>query len=231
VDERLKRRLVGAAVLVSLIVIFVPMLLEDRPQEQTAEEPEALPDRAETEGAFVSPNVLPLEGEKLSQPPPAATFVPPPAPEPFRGEVVLDEAETTVDAVPTAVPQVDSRAEPVAGRSGSEPEPAPRAEPEPPMSHVARPAEPSGQEVAKASASPQAWVVQVGSFSNEKNAVKLVGELVAARFPAFREDAHVGGKTVYRVRVGPEVDRKRAEAMASGIGKRFKLKCQVLRYP
>ncbi len=30
-EERLKRRLVGATVLVSLIVIFVPMLLEDEP--------------------------------------------------------------------------------------------------------------------------------------------------------------------------------------------------------
>ena len=79
--------------------------------------------------------------------------------------------------------------------------------------------------------SPQAWVVQVGSFSNEQNAAKLVDELLAARFPAFREKARVGGKTVHRVRVGPEVDRKQAEAMASGIGKRFKLKCEVVRYP
>jgi len=80
-------------------------------------------------------------------------------------------------------------------------------------------------------ASASGWAVQVGSFSDRANADRLVEDLLAARYPAFQEQTEVGGKTLYRVRVGPEEDRGLADAMAAGIAKRFKLSGRVVSYP
>lgn len=64
-DEGLKKRLIGATVLVSLIVIFVPMLLEDEPVLSTELEENIIPEKSEEE---FSSKLLPLETEDLSQP-------------------------------------------------------------------------------------------------------------------------------------------------------------------
>ena len=78
---------------------------------------------------------------------------------------------------------------------------------------------------------PRAWVLQVASFSSRKNADQLVRRLRAKKFPAFQEEAAVNGTTVFRVRIGPEVDRKLAEKMLKRVTKEFKLKGQIVRYP
>jgi DedD protein len=65
VDEGLKKRLIGATVLVSLIVIFVPMLLEDEPVVSTELEENIIPEKTD---ADFSSKLLPLETEDLSQP-------------------------------------------------------------------------------------------------------------------------------------------------------------------
>ncbi len=64
-DEGLKKRLIGATVLVSLVVIFVPMLLEKEPIVSTELEEDIIPEKPEV--AFSS-KLLPLETEDLSQP-------------------------------------------------------------------------------------------------------------------------------------------------------------------
>lgn len=65
-DEGLKKRLIGATVLVSLVVIFVPMLLEKEPVVSTELKEDIIPDKPE--GSFSS-KLLPLETEDLSKPP------------------------------------------------------------------------------------------------------------------------------------------------------------------
>lgn len=54
------------------------------------------------------------------------------------------------------------------------------------------------------------WVVQVGVFSEAANAEKLVFDLRDAGYRASSQAEQSGGRTVYRVRVGPEVDRSAA---------------------
>lgn len=62
-DEQLKQRLVGAAVLVLLAVIFVPMIL-DRPSERVVRiEHPPLPPRSETE---FNSRIIPLSGPETS---------------------------------------------------------------------------------------------------------------------------------------------------------------------
>ncbi len=65
-DEGLKKRLIGATVLVSLVVIFVPMLLEEEPVVSTELEENVIPEKPDSN---FSSKVLPLETEDLSNPP------------------------------------------------------------------------------------------------------------------------------------------------------------------
>jgi len=162
VEEGLKRRLVGATVLVSLIVIFVPMLLEGEPVVEVGIFKSNVP--AQTEGDFSS-RVLPL----------ASTVV-------------------------TPAPQVEGRTE----------EAEASAKPN-------KPNKPSKPRVGLS-----AWVIQVGSFSNRDNAEGLVKKLQAKKFPAFLEQTEVEEKTLFRVRVGPEIDEKLAQKLLKNLNKILK---------
>jgi cell division septation protein DedD len=51
------------------------------------------------------------------------------------------------------------------------------------------------------------WEVQVGVFSESANAEKLVFQLRDAGFRARSQAEQSGGRTIYRVRVGPELSR------------------------
>lgn len=54
------------------------------------------------------------------------------------------------------------------------------------------------------------WVVQLGSFSSTANADSLVERVRAEGFSAFKESISSSGSTIYRVRVGPFLDRDEA---------------------
>jgi len=77
-----------------------------------------------------------------------------------------------------------------------------------------------------------AWVVQVGSFSSAKNARALRDKLRKMGHATFVEAVKdKAGKSVYRVRVGPEVRRDLAEKVLQQLARDAKLKGIVLRYP
>jgi len=79
-----------------------------------------------------------------------------------------------------------------------------------------------------------AWIIQVGSFSKKENAENLVNTLRQKDFSAFMEQAEIGGKQVFRVRVGPVVDRGKAEEMLVGLNRELrpmKLEGKLRSYP
>ena len=229
-DDALKRRLTGAVVLVSLAVIFVPMLVE--------EEPVLSPSIRESNIPVRPPPVL-IDPESRRPPPPgprdagaadagteASADLSLPAPE--------KAADTPVAEVPPAPPSPAPEAappEPVQKRVTETPpppvEPAPAvAASEPPKAPEKPAAAP-----AKASKPPSGWVVQVGTFADKSNAETTLARLRASGFDSFTEETRLGGKTMYRVRVGPEIQRDRAEAQRAEILAKFKLEGQVLKYP
>ena len=57
------------------------------------------------------------------------------------------------------------------------------------------------------------WVVQVGSFSSAANADKLVARLRLDSMTAYKEEVSRSGSTIYRVRVGPFLEREEAIRM------------------
>jgi DedD protein len=76
-----------------------------------------------------------------------------------------------------------------------------------------------------------AWVVQIGSFSERNNAEKEVAALRDKGFPAFMSRFVTANEQVlYRVRVGPEKERARAERLAERLNSAG-IKGQVVAHP
>jgi DedD protein len=129
-------------------------------------------------------------------------------------------------------------------RSGAAvaPTPAPSATPTPSSSSPPKPAasqattpatesapqsraaaSPSTQDAApprpKPSGGTSGWVVQLGSFASRPNAEKLAAELRGSGYAAFVSEFRGSGRVLYRVRVGPEQDRGRADALAARLAR------------
>lgn len=223
-DSALKQRLIGAAVLVALAMIFLPMLLQgpDEATPDAAQVPLSMPDAPDQE---FETRELPL-----ALPQPETT-----------GEPVLGtpaspanddpNAVATVDAGADVAPRVDALAtppeaeeappqavdaatgQPIARETTPPPAPAatPAAEPAPAPAPVAAVPAPAAQPLP-ASAGGGRYVVNVGSFSNLANARALADKLRAAGLPVTSESVDVNGKPAMRLRVGPYAERALAEA-------------------
>jgi DedD protein len=185
-EERLKQRLLGGAVLVALIVIFVPMLIEEPVETYTISD-HSVP---------TMPAVKKTMPEKRVQ----------------QSKVTESRPAMTLEEAPQ--PQEITKPEPIVT--------PPEAKPV---------TEPIKAENRRDKPSPTAWIIQVASLTNEKNAEKLVKDLRKAEMPAQMEKVRLNGKPHYRVRVGPEVDHRLAEKMVTKIKQTFKLNRKLMRYP
>lgn len=59
------------------------------------------------------------------------------------------------------------------------------------------------------------WAVQLGSFSNKKNAENLAASLRKQGYAAFLSRLATSSGQLHRVRIGPQKDRAAAEAIAA----------------
>ena len=68
------------------------------------------------------------------------------------------------------------------------------------------------------------WIIQVGSFADRKNALILQDELRKKGFSTFLDSVETekNGK-LFRLRIGPELDKKRAEVIKVKLEKQFQL--------
>lgn len=201
-EVRVRERLIGALVLVVIVVLVVPAILKGRGPEPT-EPASAQTRRVEVpigEGpvtaddpGLVPETVLPdaMPVAVPVEPPPAASK---PAPTPAAKETV---AATTKPPPPKAV---DAPAPAAAKPAPAAAKPAPA---------VAKPA-PTSQ---------TAWAVQLGAYASRNKADRFVSDLRKRGFSAFVLEYRASGKVLYRVRVGPEQDRARAEAIAARLAK------------
>ena len=209
-ESALKQRLIGAAVLVALAMIFLPMLLKgpDPANQDAAQVPldaPAAPD-AEFETREV-PLALPTPSAPrgdavLGTDPPAAVTVDPDAAAP---RVDFDpEAPVAADDAPLAA------VDPATGESVA-PEPEPVSTAGPDLAPVVDTPAPSSAPLPVGTAGGR-YAVNVGTFSNLDNARALADRLRAAKLPVGTENVSVDGKPALRVRVGPYAERALAEA-------------------
>jgi DedD protein len=197
-DQGLKERLVGAAVLVAIMVWLVPWILDgpETPLETganslqlpAAEEP--MPMRTQTLrlGDVAEESAPALALAAPAEAPPASS---PPEPSP-----VAEEREPVAAAPPAS--DRPAASPPTPTRVAATPAPAP-----PP---AAAPAPAKGD-----------WVVQLGSFSEEANARRLAERVGTFGYKAAVSSIRSNGRTLYRVRVGPMATRGQADATASAL--------------
>jgi len=72
------------------------------------------------------------------------------------------------------------------------------------------------------------WVVQVGSFSSAANAEKLVATLRLDGLSAYQETVNSSGSSIYRVRIGPFLQREEAMSVERRVREKRSLDGVVL---
>lgn len=260
-DQELKQRLIGAAVITALAAIFVPMLFDD-PIDETgkninelkipelpakAQEVEIMPLPEKVDDVATAPPV-----EKPQKPQGTPAFVEEPVDEaaleaprpktritaketaiaPRAAQVVEPDMESPdaeeLAAQAEAVKSIDRSVKPVL--------PPPQPVATPPVAvkapkPVAKPVEtkpetmsepPAAKTVAPAATPAPAgesattrWYLNAGSFSQKANAVTLLDNLKQQGFPATIKETSTEKGTVYKVRVGPMLDKAKAQATKS----------------
>lgn len=77
---------------------------------------------------------------------------------------------------------------------------------------------------------PDAWVVQVGSFTTKEVANKLRDDLQADGQKAYVRTTTSGNGSISRVYIGPKLDKNQAMALKEQMDKRLKVKSMVMRF-
>lgn len=207
-DAGLKQRLIGAAVLVALAVIFLPMLVKgpapdsgvsdlsmrvpDAPQEgyRTVDLPLVVPPEAPGGGVLPVPKPAPGDGLPTVD---TATASP-------DGDMLVEDAPLPDDAADLATPPATRPAEPAQAA-------APRPAPEP-----ARPDAAAAPKLPPTAAGGD-YVVHFGAFSTERDAQLIVRQLGEAGLTAYAEPFTLNGRPAQRVRLGPYASREAAEVV------------------
>lgn len=142
------------------------------------------------------------------------------APEPLPEPPVPALTGSRGNAAPAAEPEVVA-----------EPKPTPAPAPEPAPKKSAEPDKPEVVAQQSGSAVPEAWVIQVASFSNSANAESLRKRLEAKGYDAYVKSVKTpGGASMQRVFVGPELKKATAEQHKADIEKAFRLKALLHEY-
>lgn len=221
---RARRRLIGALALVLAAVIVVPMLFDSS----------APPDQIST--PVVVPAIVPPATPEANEP--QVPVQPDPA---ASGNVGTDTsgdvlAGNTPDATVTTPPDSTVPITPEASEPAATPEPAaePKPKPKPAEKPAAKP-EPKpkpatdrtddgsvaialleGRTPEKKAAAPASkgnFILQIAAYTNDKDAHARRDRLVSSGVTnAYVENAATGGKTTYRLRVGPFPTREAAQA-------------------
>jgi len=77
----------------------------------------------------------------------------------------------------------------------------------------------------------QSWILQVGTFSQEKNALGFRDTLRKEGYLAYSETSQSDGKKSYRVRIGPELEKARLEKIKVKLKADKKIDGFILRHP
>ncbi len=197
--ESVKHRLIGAAVLAAIAVLFLPSFFKDRQQYQV-DTSSHIPGR---------PSITAVDFNEPKRP---EGIEPAPAPETM---FVPDETESIpATQVPPAEQAVVETAAASSGQSASS-----RAA----STDASVPVIP-----LNAQGLPDTWVIQVASLSAQAAANKLRDQLQAEGHKAYVRTVPSANTAIYRVFIGPKQDKSEALAIKSQLDKRLKVNSLVL---
>jgi len=217
---RIKQRVIGAIVLVSLGIIFIPMLLNSE---------RSFDDGMPVFGSNIpnKPAYISKKSDKKATPSSGAIIIKSQAD--FDSRTIVDEhtPEHTLKVKDDSVAsfaKVD-KANKVTEKSKTSTKKKIVKKTTTAKKIITAKKVPSAKKAAKA------WAIQVGSFSERKNAFSLRNKLRKKRFTAFVESVKTAKGNIYRVRVGPEVKRTQAEKTQKRLVKELKISGLVVAHP
>ncbi|WP_148862654.1 SPOR domain-containing protein [Marinobacter fonticola] len=224
--DGLKQRIVGALVLISLAVIFVPMLF-DEPHTERSTRTIELPE----EPAFPSVDVPePADQPAPVEEPPSFTMEEQPVAEPPQtlSEPQQAPAVNTESREPVAEPQPKPAPKPERTAATPEPAPKPASAANQPRVTESQPGGSEGDNPEYARALEGAWLVQLGSFGNADNALRLRNKVREKGYAAYTQSIERGDMTLTRVFSGPFVSENEALSAKSRLDKSFSLNSLVM---
>lgn len=210
----LKQRLVGAAVIIALGVVIIPMLLDGSGSRIIQEIPER-PVRNSVSGAGLIKNQTIPTLTKRDE----SSF----------GSKSVGSKGTGFDTEPAAKIKSPSTIKSSASKT------EPTASKKPLAKAVIQKKKISESNVTRVQVSQKlaSWVVQIGSFNEKRKAIKLRDQFRGKGFSVFMEPLkNASNQSMYRVRVGPVQDRSQAETLLNQLKKKTNLENgYVTQYP
>ena len=250
VNVSVKQRLVGAVVLVSLGVIFLPMLLDGEGPFDVVKREKFIPEQPQVRQVF---DVKKAELSRLASKPPAKSPV-----KPITKPVAKSSSTTSQAAAiseqnsePFSVAIVDRISEEALKKSSlSNKQPGSKETKAADVDQDVAPAIKTGKQDQKDKKiailskpakviqtlknnnekTVKAWAVQLGSFKTKPNAFKLRDRLRGKGFPSYVESVKTKKGESYRVRVGPENLLTGAENLKLKLSKAENLKGIIVRH-
>ncbi|MEL0136420.1 MAG: SPOR domain-containing protein [Halieaceae bacterium] len=199
----LKQRLVGTLVLVALGIVFWPLIFAP---PESSREPLVLgpmPDPPQIDRSAIAP------------------------PEDFRDSVEDSLPDTTVlsaeeQSLADDITLLDETApednlDGLAQLSGA-------------LESTERVVPPATEPLIDAEGLAQFWVLQVATVSSQDRAEALVSGLRERQYKAFSSQFQKEGKTLYRIQIGPNVERQRLENIKPEVDRAIAVESQILRY-
>lgn len=190
--KRARRRLVGAIALVLIVVIFLPMVLDNEPKPVSQDIAIRIPSQ---ESADFNTKIVPAQERAVSG---------------------VQPQDQDAPAIPAAVHAVPDKmpVEPVAAKPVSKPDtdtkPVAKIEAKPATTETTRQAE-TLRKVEPVQKSQQSFVIQLGAFSNMENAKQRQAKLAALGIKFYATTLKTPSGDKLRVRAGPYASRQEAE--------------------
>jgi len=199
----IKQRLVGAVVLVALAIVFWPIIFV----QPTTDSPMVLaptPPKPVLDTSTIEPPSSPDSSltEKYQAP---------------RGNLA---AQTSADDA-TALSEASAQA--IIDASSQLPE---AASIDPPETRSTAPRVTAIDEQGYV----QSWVLQVAAVQTQSRADALVEQLQAKGYEAFTRSFKRGDRALWRVQIGPKLERDKLNKMKPSVDKAFGVNAAILRY-
>ncbi len=253
-DNSLKQRIVGAVVLIALAVIFLPAVLKDKIEREPFKtrvpaKPESLVAQNNTiqpQDVEISKKLDKIEKQTSRKPRYSTPRVIELTPKTTSTEKMVEnkalvtkerikpvpdkptKSDTSkINSVKKADKKVSNQA--VKNVTKSTTKVASKAKPKPQVNKKTNPTKKKVKETLNPKFKSAAWIIQVASFSSLTNAKKLVSKLKSAKYKAYRRKArNKQNKTIYRVFVGPYIEKTKATNVLDRVSSLSQTKVMLL---
>lgn len=210
-QQHIKQRLVGVAVIFSLAVIFLPMLLDGSAKHPRNLDINIPPSPAVTSNVRVEEKIIELKDLVNELPELEA--------------VIVDEISDPPDMA-SVTDLTNNKTSNEASAQAIAPDPQPVK-----TKTIARPSTSIPEVDAKPKVGGASWVIQAGSFNDKHKAYKQRDRLRKSNLAAvFIEKFKHQGALRYRVRIGPFIKRNKADVVRNKILAKYNIKGLIMRY-